>query len=95
LASHFLKEDMMQLEYAKDPVWADAEHTMIDLTIKWDGINEEFPFTASPTDVEAHGRAIFEQAAAGAFGQVAEYVPPPEPEPRPTPPSGDIPVTEA
>jgi hypothetical protein len=68
----------MQLEYAKDPVWANAEHTMIDLLIKWDGINEEYPFTASPTDCEAHGRAIFEQASQSAFGPVAEYVAPPE-----------------
>ena len=67
----------MQLQYAKDPVWANAEHTMIDLTIKWDGSNAEYPFTASPTDVEAHGRAIFEQASQGAFGPVAEYVAPP------------------
>ena len=69
----------MQLEYAKNPVWANAEHTMIDLLIKWDAIDEEFPFTASPTDVEAHGRAIFEAAVAGQFGEVAEYVPPPDP----------------
>jgi hypothetical protein len=70
----------MQLEYAKNPVWANAEHTMIDLTIKWDGINEEYPFTASPTDVEAHGRAIFEAAVAGQFGEVAEYIAPVQPE---------------
>jgi hypothetical protein len=67
----------MQLEYAKNPVWANAEHTMIDLTIKWDAFNEELPFSASPADCEAHGRAIFEQAAAGAFGEVLEYVPMP------------------
>jgi hypothetical protein len=70
----------MQLEYAKNPVWANAEHTMIDLTIKWDGINAEYPFSASPTDVEAHGRAIFDAAVAGQFGEVAEYIAPPEPE---------------
>jgi hypothetical protein len=64
----------MQLEYAKNPRWVNAEHTMIDLEIKWETINEEYPFTASPTDVEAHGRAIFEAAAAGQFGEVAEYV---------------------
>jgi hypothetical protein len=76
----------MQLEYAKDPVWANAEHTMIDLTIKWDRFPQEFPFTASPTDCEPHGRAIFEAASQGAFGVVAEYVaPPPPPEPEPTP----------
>jgi hypothetical protein len=69
----------MQLEYAKDPRWANAEHTMIDLTIKWGGINEEFPFTASPTDCEAHGREIFAAAAAGDYGDVAEYIPPPPP----------------
>jgi hypothetical protein len=82
----------MQLEYAKDPVWADAEHTMIDLTIKWVEISEEFPFTASPTDVEAHGREIFAHAVAEAYGEVAEYMPK---TPAPTPPSGNIPVTEA
>lgn len=74
----------MNLQYAKNPRWANAEHTMIDLEIKWETINEEFPFTASPTDCEAHGRAIFEAAAAGQFGPVAEYVaPPPEPAPLP------------
>jgi hypothetical protein len=76
----------MHLEYAKNPVWANAEHTLIDLTIKWDAIAEELPFTASPTDTEAHGRAIFAAAAAGDFGPVAEYVPPPDPEP-PQPPT--------
>jgi hypothetical protein len=68
----------MQLEYAKNPRWVNAEHTMIDLTIKWDFLDEELPFTASPTDVEAHGRSLFEAAKDGQFGEVAEYVPPPE-----------------
>jgi hypothetical protein len=71
----------MQLEYAKNPVWANAEHTMIDITIKWDGINEEYPFTASPTDVAEHGRAIFAAAQTGEYGPVAEYLPPPAPTP--------------
>jgi hypothetical protein len=86
---------MMKLEYAKDPKWVDAEHTMIDLTVKWDRFNEELPFTASPNDCEAHGRTIFAAAVAGEYGPVAEYVPLPEPEPGPTSSAGDIPVTEA
>ena len=69
----------MQLEYAKDPIWANAEHTMIDLTIKLDAIDEELPFTASPNDCEEHGRAIFAAAQAGEYGSVAEYIPPPPP----------------
>ena len=71
----------MQLEYAKDPKWANAEQTLIDLTIKWTGVDEELPFTASPADPEAHGRAIFAAAVAGNFGPIAAYVPPPPPEP--------------
>jgi hypothetical protein len=65
----------MQLEYAKNPVWANAEHTMIDLTIKWVEIDEELPFTASPSDCEEHGCAIFAAAVAGEYGAVAEFVP--------------------
>jgi len=87
----------MQLEYAKDPAWANAEHTMIDLVVKFSHINQELPFTAVPDDSEAHCREIFAAAVAGDYGPVAEYVPEPIPEPEspPTPPSGDIPVTEA
>ncbi len=66
----------MNLEYAKGPKWVNAEHTMIDLTIKWDKFPEELPFTASPGDCEEHGRAIFAAAVAGRFGEIAEYVPP-------------------
>jgi hypothetical protein len=35
------------------------------------------PFTASPDDVEPMGRELYEQAVAGDFGPVAEYVAPP------------------
>jgi hypothetical protein len=70
----------MKLEYAKNPIWADAEHTMIDLTIKWDAWPEELPFTASPNDVEPHGRQIFQAALEGDFGPIAEYVAPEQPE---------------
>lgn len=37
------------------------------------------PFTASPNDVEAHGRALFTHISA--VGPVAAYVAPPEPIP--------------
>jgi len=70
----------MKLEYAKSPQWANEEHTMIDLVIKWDVFPEELPFTASPNDTEQHGREIFEAAVNGEFGRVQEYVQPPVPE---------------
>jgi hypothetical protein len=74
----------MELEYAKDPRWADADQTLIDLVIKWNKFPDELPFTASPNDPETHGRAIFAAAVAGEYGLVAPYVP--------SPPIG-IPVT--
>ncbi len=68
----------MKYTYAKNPQWADAEHTRIDLTVNFDD-HGETPFSAAPNDCEAHGREIFAKAAAGEFGPVAEYEPPPPP----------------
>jgi len=65
----------LNLEYAKNPQWADPDHTMIDLIIKWDTIDEELPFSATAEDVEAHGREIYNNALAGGYGEIAEYVP--------------------
>jgi NAD(P)-dependent dehydrogenase (short-subunit alcohol dehydrogenase family) len=59
----------------RNPVWANAEKTLIDCEINHPTYGW-IPFTASPDDVEAHGREVF---AALAQGDVAEYVPPPAP----------------
>ena len=56
-------------------VWADADHTKINLR----GTHAQFgeiPFSADPNDSEAHGRDLFARAVAGEFGPVAEYVAP-------------------
>lgn len=66
----------MKLEYAKNPQWSSEGNTTIDLVIKWESIEFELPFTASPHDCEAHGREIFAAAAAGHFGAVVDYVAP-------------------
>ena len=62
----------MQFEQAKDPVWANAERTMIDCEINHPAYGW-IPFTASPDDVEVYGREMF---ATLSQGDVAEYVPP-------------------
>ena len=63
-----------------NPVWANEAHTMIDCEITTSQFgNEVLPFTASQNDVEPHGRAIFVDIVAGAYGPIAPYVPPPEP----------------
>ncbi len=62
----------------RNPRYANADKTLIDVEI----LHPVFgwiPFTASPEDVEAHGRELFAMLAAGEGGTVADYVPPPEP----------------
>lgn len=56
------------------PVWANEEHTMIDCVITTSQLGaEELPFTASPSDPEAHGRQIFADLVAGKYGPIADY----------------------
>lgn len=59
-----------------NPVWADAEHTSIVCQITTSQFGDEvLPFTASPADVEAHGREIFADIISGKYGDIAEFVP--------------------
>lgn len=88
------KDTKMQstLTSLTNPRWSDAKQTTIDCEITTSQFGDEvLPFTASATDCEAHGRAIFADIVAGAYGEIAEYVPPP-PEAAPTPATGTIPT---
>jgi hypothetical protein len=76
----------MKLLYANNPKWINRSQTYIDLTVRFEEINEDLPFTANSNDVEAHGRDIYARAAAGEFGAVAPF--------NVTPPSNDA-VKEA
>ncbi len=67
---------MFTLQYAKDPIWNDAESNSILLTVKWEEFQEEMPFSAVPWDPEPWGRDLFERAKAGEFGEIAPYVGP-------------------
>lgn len=59
-----------------NPRWANAEKTVIDCEITLGQFGDKvLPFTASASDVEAHGRAIFADLVAGVYGEIAEYVP--------------------
>lgn len=80
MASHFLKNKTMNIQNAQNPIWANAEQTMIDCEID----HPEFgwiPFTANPQDVEAHGRDIYARLVAGEFGAVGAYVAPEQNDP--------------
>ena len=61
---------------ARTPKWANESNTLIDLIVRFSEIDEDLPFTASPNDVEEHGRDLFARAVAGEFGSIAAYVAP-------------------
>lgn len=61
----------------KNPIWANAEHTLIDCEVDFDHLNEGFvPFTADPNDVMEYSKTIFDKCVAGEFGIIAEWTPP-------------------
>lgn len=60
----------MNLISASNPVWADSDQTLINLTVRFAEIDEDLPFTASANDPEPHGRDIHARALAGEFGTI-------------------------
>ena len=69
------------MEYlsAENPVWANAEHTAITLSVDFVGVGR-VPFGCMGAEDGAHGMEIYARAIAGDFGPIAPYV-----EPVPTP----------
>jgi hypothetical protein len=76
-----LKELILEtlLTSLKNPCWANAERTAINCEITTSQFGDEVLFfTASPNDIEAHGRAIYADIIAGTYGEIVDYVPQPE-----------------
>jgi hypothetical protein len=71
----------MIIESVRNPQWVNAEHTMIDVVVKFGHFTDEVPFTANKNDVAQHGRELFALIESGKYGEIAEYVAPPESEP--------------
>ena len=67
---------MFTLEYAKNPFYQTQDQSCIQITVKWAEFNEEMPFGAMATDVEAHGIDLYNRIIAGEFGEIGPYVPP-------------------
>lgn len=63
----------MKLISATNPAWANRSQTLVNLTVRFEEIDEDLPFTANPNDVEAHGRDIYARAIAGEFGAIAPF----------------------
>lgn len=77
----------MKILEVQNPIYANPQHTAVNLEVRFDGFGDVFlPFTAVPDDIEEHGRLLYQNAIAGEYGQIAEYVPPsPSPATEPQP----------
>jgi hypothetical protein len=65
----------MIIEYAKNPQWANRDQTSINITVKFESINEELPFAANANDPEEYGRTLYSQALSGTFGEIQPFEP--------------------
>lgn len=70
---------MFTIEYVKNLQWEDKEHTIFSCIVKYEEFNEEHPSGIAPTDPYPHIQEIWTKGNAGEYGEIAEYVPPPEP----------------
>ena len=65
----------MQIISAKQPQWANAEHTAINLMVTFAELGE-VPFTAAADDEGEHGPQLYANAIGGNYGTIAAYVGP-------------------
>ena len=66
---------MLTFQYAKNPVFASEDKSIISLTVKFAEYNEELPFGATNYDSYDYGRDIHQRALAGEFGEIKTFVP--------------------
>lgn len=64
---------MFTLESAKNPVYANAEMSAINLEVKFLEMQDVLPFTATSYDDMDYGRDIYNRAKRGEFGTVESY----------------------
>lgn len=64
---------MLTIKYAKNPVWGSTDGQQIQLTVRFEEIDEDLPFNATSYDCEPHGIELYNRAKTGEFGEVAPY----------------------
>jgi hypothetical protein len=68
----------MKFNGAKNPLWANKEHTLINLEVDFEDLDDEYVVcTVSLDDAYDHIKELFLKASNGDFGVIAEYVEPP------------------
>ena len=66
-------ENKFAIEAATAKHYGDEFNETITLSVKFAGFPSAMDFTASPLDVEEHGRILYAAAKAGTYGAIAEF----------------------
>lgn len=70
----------MQYKNVRNPVWGNAENTIILCEVDFEDIQEEYvPFSAVAFGDYEHTHKIYAECLQGKYGEIANYVPPPTP----------------
>lgn len=67
-----MAEDSMTIAVTS-PVWANADHTMINCEVQFFDGGIFLPFTATAFDAEEHGKQIWADLNAGLYGEISIY----------------------
>jgi hypothetical protein len=66
----------MKYTQVKNPIWANAEHTVINCEVDFYDLKEEFvQFSAVASGDYEHSHQIFAECMAGKYGEIAEFKP--------------------
>ena len=68
----------MQYSNITNPVWANAEHTIINCIVISE-LHGEIPFTAVASGDYEHTHKIYSECVEGKYGEIGNYVPPSAP----------------
>lgn len=66
---------MFTIEYVKDLIWDNPEHTSFSCVVKYAEFNEEHPAGISANDSYEHIQEIWKNGIAGVYGPIKEYDP--------------------
>jgi hypothetical protein len=66
---------MFTIQYVKNLIWENFEHTLFTCTVKYAEFNEELPAGINASDPYPHIHEIWTKGIAGEYGVIAEYVP--------------------
>lgn len=74
-AADIVETNPWEVTSVDNPVWFDAEHTVIKCTVSFAGGDPVEGYAVCSYDPEEHGRELFAAIVSGKYGPIDDYVP--------------------